>query len=266
MRGGSQSHLIEGDDGAFYVVKFQNNPQHNRILVNELVCSIFLRYLQISSPDTALIEVSPDFLREYPQASVELGTSTIPVPAGRHFGSKFPGDPARLAVYDFLPDLLLGRVHNLSDFLGCLVFDKWVGNADARQSVFFRARLRDWTGVESIQPLKQGFVALMIDNGFAFNGPHWDFSDSPIQGLYNRKLVYERVQSLDDFQPWLDQIVHFPEDVVDQAYKQMPPEWIKGDEEAFEKLLEKLLRRRKRLPILIDECRKGRTNPFPGWL
>ena len=196
---------------------------------------------------------------------MELGTQFIPVTPGRHFGSKFPGDPARLAVYDFLPDLLLQKIHNLSDFLGCLVFDKWVGNADARQSVFFRARLRDWTGVESIQPLKQGFVALMIDNGFAFNGPHWDFPDSPIQGLYTRKLVYESVRSLDDFQPWLDQIVHFPEEIADQACKQMPPEWLQGDAAAFEKLLEKLLRRRKRVPDLIGDCRKGKANPFPRW-
>jgi len=26
MRGGAQSHLIEADDGGFYVVKFSNNP------------------------------------------------------------------------------------------------------------------------------------------------------------------------------------------------------------------------------------------------
>ena len=68
-----------------------------------------------------------------------------------------------------------------------------------------------------------------------------------------------------NLQPWLDQIMHFPEEVVDQAYKQAPPEWIAGDEEAFEQLLEKLLRRRKRLPDLISDCRKARINPFPHW-
>jgi HipA-like kinase len=218
MRGGAQSHLIEGDDGCFYVVKSLNNPQHRRILVNELVSSVFLRYLQISCPDTATIAISPEFLRDNPQLSLETATRSIAVPAGRHFGSKFPGDPAKLAVYDFLPDILLQKVNNLSDFRGCLVFDKWVGNADARQSIFFRARLRDWTGAESAHPLKLGFVALMIDHGFVFNGPHWDFSDSPIQGLYLRKLVYEGVRSIDDFQPWLDQVVHFPEELIDQAY------------------------------------------------
>jgi len=51
MRGGAQAHLLEADDGHFYVVKFKNNPQHRRILVNELVASIFLRYLRISTPE-----------------------------------------------------------------------------------------------------------------------------------------------------------------------------------------------------------------------
>ena len=265
MRGGAQSHLLEGDDGCFYVVKFLNNPQHRRILVNELVSSIFLRYLQISSPETAIVSITPEFLKENPQVSFELGTRSVPVAAGRHFGSKFPGDPANLAVYDFLPDVLLQKVNNLTDFRACLVFDKWVGNADARQSIFFRARLRDWPGAGSAHPLKLGFVSLMIDHGFAFNGPHWDFPDSPLQGLYSRKLVYEDVRGLEDFQPWLDQIVHFPEQVIDQAYKQTPPEWIDGDRSAFEQLLEKLLRRRKRTPDLLTECRGAKSNPFPKW-
>lgn len=257
--------MVEGDDGDFYVVKYQNNPQHRRILVNELVCSVFLRYLQVSCPDAALVEITPGFLHENPQASLEMGKQSIAPAAGRHFGSKFPGDPAKLAVYDFLPDVLLQKVNNLSDFRGCLVFDKWVGNADARQSIFFRARLREWMETESSHPLKLGFVALMIDHGYAFNGPHWDFPDSPVQGLYSRRLVYDGVKSLDDFQPWLDQVMHFPEEVIDQAYKQAPPEWIDGDEDGFEQLLENLLRRRKRLPDLISDCRKAKSNPFQHW-
>ena len=44
MRGGAQAHLIEADDGNFYVVKFRNNPQHRRILVNEWLGGSFLRF------------------------------------------------------------------------------------------------------------------------------------------------------------------------------------------------------------------------------
>jgi hypothetical protein len=144
MRGGAQSHLLEADDGRFYIVKFQNNPQHRRILVNELVASTFLRYLEISTAETALIQVTADFLRENPGVSIELGVSKTPVTVGWQFGSRYPGDPARMAVYDFVPDTLLYKVRNLADFLGALVFDKWVSNADGRQAVFFRARLREW--------------------------------------------------------------------------------------------------------------------------
>ena len=39
MRGGAQSHLMFADDGHYYVVKFQNNPQHIRVLANELIAT-----------------------------------------------------------------------------------------------------------------------------------------------------------------------------------------------------------------------------------
>ena len=50
MRGGAQSHLLEADDGRWYVVKFRNNPQHRRILINEMLSAVFLDYLKISAP------------------------------------------------------------------------------------------------------------------------------------------------------------------------------------------------------------------------
>ena len=39
MRGGAQAHLMRADDRHFYVVKFQNNPQHLRVLANELLAT-----------------------------------------------------------------------------------------------------------------------------------------------------------------------------------------------------------------------------------
>jgi hypothetical protein len=260
MRGGAQSHLLEADDGNFYIVKFQNNPQHRRILVNEQVSAVFLKYLQISAAPSELIRLTPEFLAANPEIFLHLGAQRIPVAPGWHFGSRHPGNPDLLAVYDFVPDTLLSGVRNLTDFLAVLVFDKWMANSDGRQSVFFRARVEDWQSV-----VKTAFVAVMIDHGFVFNGPNWEFSDSPLQGLYPRKLVYERVRSLDDFQPWLGQVVHFPETLVDRAFRQVPPEWLEGEEDEFEQLLEKLLRRRARVPDLISDARRARINPFPHW-
>ncbi len=69
MRGGAQAHLIEADDGHFYVVKFKNNPQHRRILVNELVAGVFLRFLKLAAPETVLVRVPAEFLEQYPTST-----------------------------------------------------------------------------------------------------------------------------------------------------------------------------------------------------
>jgi HipA-like kinase len=260
MRGGAQSHLLEADDGNWYVVKFRNNPQHRRVLVNELLSGVFLDYLKIAAPQTALVYTSPEFLAANPEIHLTLGTRRQEIEPGWHFGSRYPGDPSHTAVYDFLPDALLSTVVNLEDFRAILVFDKWAGNADGRQSVFYRAMVRRGPG-----QLRPGFVASMIDHGYAFDGPNWDFPESPLQGLYARRVVYEGVRCLADFQPWLDQVLHFPEEVIDQAWKRVPPEWLEGDEEAFERLLDRLYERRNRVADLILACRSARIDPFPNW-
>ncbi len=265
MRGGAQAHLLQCDDGHFYVVKFRNNPQHRRILVNEWIASAFLQYLGISTPVAEIVNLSADFLAANPEVHIQLGSRRMPAEPGWHFGSRYPGDPAKVVVYDFIPDLLLDKVANLREFLGVLVFDKWLGNADARQSIFFRARLQQWSTAKASQSMRPGFVASMMDHGYVFDGPHWTFSDSPLQGLYFRPSVYRRARSFDDFQPWLDRVVHLPEEVVDQAQKQIPPQWLEGDEEALDALLGKLMARRKRVPDLIEASRRGRINPFPDW-
>lgn len=273
MRGGAQAHLLQCSDGHFYVVKFRNNPQHRRILINEWIASVFLNYLQISTPEVAMVEVGAGFLEANPDVHIQLGSHRLPVEPGWHFGSRYPGDPAKVMVYDFLPDTLLEKVVNLQEFLGVLVFDKWIGNADARQAVFYRARLRQWPSgsspASSEAPragfVAAGFVASMMDHGYVFDGPHWKFPDSPLQGLYFRPNVYQNVRGWQDFEPWLDRVVYFPEEIVDAAQKQIPPEWMAEDAAALEPLLERLMARRRRVPDLIRDSTRGRVNPFPEW-
>jgi hypothetical protein len=265
MRGGAQAHLLEASDGHFYVVKFLGNPQHRRVLTNEMVAGIILDYLQISSPETRLIEVTKEFLQANPDVYFTLGSRRVEVMPGWHFASRYPGDPGIVPVYDFVPDSLLGQVNNLSDFLGCMVFDKWLGNADGRQSIFLRAPLAEWFPEQRLHPQKLGFLTLMIDHGFVFNGPHWEFVDTPAYGLYLRRLVYEGVTDLGSFEPWLTRVENFPDDVLDRAMRTIPPEWIVGEEGALEKLLEVLLTRRRKVRGLIEDVRNSNVNPFSNW-
>src|SRR5215472_15257831 len=93
MRGGSQAHLIEASDDQFYVVKFQNNPQHRRILINEWLSSRFLSYLGLSSPPVAMVRITGEFLEANPDVYMQLGSQRFLPKLGWHFGSRFPGDP-----------------------------------------------------------------------------------------------------------------------------------------------------------------------------
>ena len=55
MRGSAQAHLLECDDGSFYVVKFSNNPQGGRRVLdmrpdfrhNRLVRSLRKAYFRV---------------------------------------------------------------------------------------------------------------------------------------------------------------------------------------------------------------------------
>ena len=229
MRGGAQAHLLEADDGDYYIVKFQNNPQHRRILVNEFVAAEILAHLQIACPGASRSSgCPPNSSRRIPKYTCRPARAAQPIEPGWHFGSRHPGNPGHMAIYDFIPDSLLNQVANAEQFLAVLAFDRWVANADGRQSIFFRAQLKDWLARPGVPPRKLGFVALMIDHGFAFNGPHWDFPDSAVAGLYPRRIVYDSVRSLDDFQPWMDRILNFPAGGFDRTLRQLPPAWIGG--------------------------------------
>jgi hypothetical protein len=266
MRGGAQAHLLEADDGHFYIVKFQNNPQHRRILINEWIAGEILSHLQVSSPVQQMVSVSREFLDRNSDIGLITGSRRTEVQPGWHFGSRHPGTPSSTAIYDFIPDALLGQVANAEQFLASLVFDRWVANADGRQSIFFRAQLKDWLAQPGIPPRKMGFVALMIDHGFSFNGPLWDFPESSITGLYPRRAVYSKVRSIDAFEPWLSRVLHFPEEVLDRALRQIPPEWIGEDDAALQRMLERLLERKRRVPELLHGCRKASGDPFPLWI
>ena len=265
MRGGAQAHLMQGEDGAFYVVKFTNNPQHRRILVNEWLACSFLRYLQINVPETALIEVTSEFIADNPDLYFSIGPRREPVLAGIHFGSRLAVHPERVAIFDFLPDKLLTKVENRVDFLGTLIFDKWVGNTDSRQAVFFRAKARNWTPIRGQAPARIGFFTQMIDHGYAFNGPHWQFQDSPLHGLYFRTSVYDEVRSLDSFQPWLDLVENLPIEVIDSAWREIPRQWLESDEDELEQLLEALFKRRLRVAPLISDVQRQRAAAFANW-
>ncbi len=299
MRGGAQSHLMRCSDGQYYVIKFQNNPQHGRVLVNELLGTKLAARMGLPTTPVAVVEVSEELIRLTPELCVELPRSRIPCQAGLQFGSRFPGDPRRLALHDFLPDEQLREVANLHDFAGMLVFDKWTCNTNGRQTLFYlqesirpqnleravgapetwshsgvtgplasalRTEFGDVGGGEDV-PAAPRYETKMIDQGFCFNAGEWTFPDAPLRGLYTRNRVYQGVTGMESFAPWLTRLEKgLGEKVLDELSREIPPEWYADDYDALLRLLEQLHRRRTRVPELILECKKSSRQPFPNWV
>ncbi len=267
MRGGAQAQLLLASDGHYYIVKFQNNPQHRRVLANELLAHVLLRHLQLPTPAAEVVEAPPELIAASAELYIEIGGGRTPCASGLQFGSRYPGDPSRLAVYDYIPDALFRQLSNTDCFLGMLAFDKWVSNADGRQAIFFRDRAAAWRCAGEPPPAQaeRGFVAVMIDHGFAFTAQRWAFRDLPQIGIYPRPWLYERVTGYNSFEPWLGWIRDFSLDVLDDAYKCIPPEWYDGDMPALENLLEQLYARRTMVPELLRASKQAPRDPFPNW-
>jgi hypothetical protein len=282
MRGGAQAQMMRCDDEAYYIVKFKNNPQHLRILANEMLATRLAARLGLLVPQVEVVEVRPEIIAYTPDLVIHQGLGRKPCAAGKQFGSQYPGHPARLAVHDVLPDEQLRVVRNLADFLGVLVFDKWTCNTNGRQAIFFRApgpgegeAAPDFTGSSSNAPgcaaassytAASGYTAMMIDFGFCFNAGDWDFPDAPLRGLYARDPVYKGVDGMESFEPWLARLEkQITERVLGEEAAQIPPEWYAGDWDALERLIEGLDRRRECVRELILSARNSGREPFPNW-
>jgi hypothetical protein len=276
MRGGAQGHLMRCSDGNYYVVKFQNNPQHLRILVNELLGTRLASRLGLPTTPVAVVEVSRELITLTEELCIELARSRTPCAAGLQFGSRYPGDPRHLVLHDFLPDEKLREVSNLHDFAGMLVFDKWTCNTNGRQTLFFEeqspapATAASEAAGETRNAAGGGacpYRTLMIDQGFCFNAGEWNFPDAPLRGLYARNRVYEDVTGMPSFGPWLERLEHrITERVLGDLAGEIPPEWYADDYDAVMRLLEQLLRRRTRVPELLLSARSSNRQPFQHWI
>ncbi|MGC9158278.1 MAG: HipA family kinase [Terracidiphilus sp.] len=253
MRGGAQGQLMLGADGHAYVVKFQNNPQHRRVLANEFLASKLASAAGLTTPEVELVEVSSWLVENTPELEIDLGRTRVRCAAGLQFGSRFVGGLMPGQVVDYLPEEQMAEVRNLGEFAGILALDKWTANANGRQAVFARKQR------------ERRYRAVFIDYGYCFHAGEWKFEDLPLRGVYHRNDVYREIIGWGSFDPWLTRLETMPEETVWAAASEVPPEWYGGDLSEMETLVEKLLMRRSRIRELIEAFGKSDRKPFPKW-
>jgi hypothetical protein len=255
MRGGSQSHLMRASDRNYYVTKFQNNPQHIRVLANEYLATRLGLYLGLPMPEVAVIEVSDWLVSNSPELRIDVGGLPAPCSSGLQLASRYVADPENEMVLDYLPEpLMLIKLRNLNDFARVLVFDKWTGNADGRQAIFMK-------------PMNaRKYRATFIDQGYCFNCSEWNFPDSPLRGVYARNSVYQHVKNWESFEPTLSRAEQIDEADLWNLTEGMPEEWwSRHGPDDLPRLIESLHQRRFAIRDLIGAFRDSSRNPFPNW-
>jgi hypothetical protein len=226
--------------------------------------------LGLPTTPVEVVNVSEELIRLTPDLCMEMPHSRVPCQAGPQFGSRYPGNPRRLTLYDFLPDEQLRAVENLYQFAGMLVFDKWTCNTNGRQTLFFRDDQRHThargNGHGAREDQDGNYETVMIDQGFCFNAGEWSYPDAPLRGLYARNRVYEGVTGMESFAPWLERLErNISERVLRETVREAPPEWYEDDYDALKRLLEQLYRRRTRVPELLLAAKNTTRQPFPNW-
>jgi len=253
MRGGAQSQLMLGADGKLWVVKFQNNPQHLRVLANELIATRLAEAVGLTVPATDVVEVTEWLIANSPEMVVDLARGARErCSSGLQFGSQFVGGgPGR--VLDYLPEEQLCEVRNVAEFAGMLLIDKWTGNANGRQAVFSR-KVRE-----------RKYKATFIDQGYCFHAGEWKFADSPLRGIYSRNAVYTGVTGWESFDPWLTRVEQMAEETLWSIAEVVPPLWYGGNTADLERLMQQMLTRRSRVRDLVLSFRDSDRAPFPNW-
>jgi hypothetical protein len=242
-----------GADGNAYVVKFQNNPQHLRVLVNELMVTKLAAVIGLTAPACDVIEVTDWLVENTAELDLDLGSRRERCRPGHCFGSRLVGGLMPGHVADYLPAEQLSEVRNLEEFAGVLALDKWTCNTNGRQAVFSRKQR------------EKKYTATFIDYGYCFNAGEWVFRDSPLRGVYARSTVYRGVTGWNSFEPWLGRIEALEPEKLWAIAETIPPEWYDGNASLIEGLVEQLLKRRPRVRELIEEFRESLRGPFPNW-
>jgi hypothetical protein len=244
---------MRGSDQHFYVVKFRNNPQHQRILANEMFAALLARMVGLPVPEPVVVEVSAGLILHTPELNIQLVSRSIPCQSGLQFGSRYAVSPLKGQVFDYLPLHILSRVRNVAAFAGILAMDKWTCNSDWRQAAFWRMmRQRNYT-------------AVFIDQGHCFNGGEWNFPDAPLGGVYAQTEVYANVLGWDSFEPWLSRIEDMGRNAISAAAEEVPPPWYGGNSCALDALVRMLVDRRAMVRGLLTAFRLSSRKPFPNW-
>lgn len=239
-KGGSRSQIMASADSIQYVIKFKENPQGLKVLVNELVSNAIARKLELPCPEGIIAEIDKDLLN--------ILNLDFQVSPGYHFGLKKIHN-----CYRQPPKNLINQVNNINVFPGIVLFDILTNNNN-----------RNNQGNYIIQNAGQNnFDFYIIDHGHCFGNPNWDTSIINKIGTWNKNALQEMRNCIfgsNPFFEYINRIKSLSNEFLSRIVNNVPEEWgINTDER---NALKSFLRGQR---DKIDDIIYKYKNLFPNW-
>jgi hypothetical protein len=223
-----------------WVVKFDTNPQHSNVVINEFLATRIGASLGLSIPKTQPIRIDERLSHSIAQWIPPTGALYEP---GLHIASRFVGGLLPGLVLDILPKNHLHSITNLNEYAGISILDLWLCNTDDRQVVYSRpARLKK-------------YKMFWVDFGHCFGGGMWNLcSESAIFfscGQTPRRLNWN------DYEPWILLMEQFPAGALERIFEDLPASWRFGREVELDELANRLHARKFSLREVVAKHLRG---------
>jgi hypothetical protein len=208
--GTSRSQIFRLADGRFAVVKFPENPQGERVLINELLCCNLAEHFNLPVNRARLIAIDERSIR----AARQSGHIPADFSAGIRCGM------IRFEQNEICqPADILSHCDNATDLHSVLVFEQLVGRGDGRQLLMY----------PSPDGPRKRFAA--FDYGFAFGAsPTWSLDTLkafPAPKLPNES-PFDQKQYKDgaEMQPFINSLRTLVMSEVEESLMALyPPRW-----------------------------------------
>ena len=186
MRGGAQGQLMLGADGHVYVVKFQNNPQHMRVLANELLASRLAVAAGLTAPEAELVDVSSWLVENTPELEMDLGRTRARCHAGAAVRVAVCGRADAGTGGGLSAGGAVGRGEESRRSLR----GSWRWTSGRGTPMGGRRCSRASSGSGGIRRCSSTY-------GYCFHAGDWRFEDAPLRGVYYRNDVYREITGWD---------------------------------------------------------------------
>lgn len=238
-------HRVRCNDNITYVVKFAQNPQGIKALINEYVCARLAKNLDLPIPDFSLVHITQELIN----VSIKNIKLEDKVQPGIHFGSRELNKAIPLTSSD-----LIEYAENKMDIAKIILFDHIIANEDRcanTRNLLFDMEKRRITIIDHSHAFELGCIWDAIQLRQRFNTP---FRVYNLKGAtYSKLIPYIEEHS---FYTMVDKISNLSRNDIESLFNGLPDEWFCPDEDK-EALTQYLYDRITRVDELMEAISKA---------